>query len=746
MTLGGLGAVPRRAAEGAPNVLFIVFDDLGFAQLGCYGSEIASPSIDRLAAAGLRYNRFHVTPLCSPTRAALLTGRNHHAVGMGFLADLPLDQPGYCAHRPTEAGTLPRILTDAGYSTYAVGKWHLTPTGERSPAGPFTMWPLGWGFEQYYGFLQGDTNQWTPNLVRDNHYIDPPRSYEDGYHLSEDLADQAIRYLQDQHHACPDKPFFMYFALGAMHAPHHVGTEWVEPYHGRFDDGWDALRQRVFARQLADGLIPAGTVLTEHPDWVPQWDELTDDDRRLYARMHETYAGFLTHSDAQIGRVIDHLDRAGQLDNTIVVVLSDNGASAEGGVRGTSNEHRFTHHIEESTEANLRFVDDWGGPRTYSHYAWGWAWAGNTPFHLWKRYTWLGGTRSPLIVHWPRVIDDGGAVRDQMCHVVDLMPTVLSACGVEPPSTIDGLEQQRIDGASLTDSFGDARAPSPRDVQYFEMLGSRAIISGPWKATTNHVSKGVADEERLLIGSRDFDTDEWSLFRLDDDYSEAVDVAADHPDVLAGLIELWNVEAERNNVLPIKDSLMVFGSILPRAYPPASSATYRPGASPVRDDALPRLAFGGSVSVTVEASDDPSGVLCAIGDWNGGFAIYVDRGTPCAVINTGGDEAVARSSIALSAGRHDVTCRLDVVDGFAHLGLEIDGVEVGHARSPHSIPFTWQHGGTALRLGHDAGFPVTDDYECPATWNGGLESVTVMSNMVGAIPTAAEIQAALHAD
>ena len=404
--MSGAESTPRmpedpRPRAGAPNVVAIVLDDTGFGHLGSFGSDIATPHMDRLAAGGLRYNRFHVTALCSPTRASFLTGRNHHAVGMGFLTDIPMGYPGYTSRIPKSAATVARILRDSGYNTMAVGKWHLVPRFQRSAAGPFDLWPLGLGFEHYYGFLHGDANHWSPNLVEDNHHVEPPARPEDGYHLTEDLADRAIGYVLDQQQAAPGKPFFLYLALGAMHAPHHVAPEWVEPYRGSFDQGWDAWRDELFARQVAGGVVPEGTVLTPRPSWVQAWDDLDADERRMHARQQEVFAGFLTHTDAQIGRLLGFLDETGQLDNTIVVVFSDNGASAEGGRLGSVNEHRFTARIPESKADNLAALDEWGGFGTYNHYSWAWAWAGNTPMRLWKRYTWLGGTRTPLIVHWP---------------------------------------------------------------------------------------------------------------------------------------------------------------------------------------------------------------------------------------------------------------------------------------------------------------------------------------------------------
>ena len=740
-------ATPK-ARPGSPNVVVILLDDTGFAQLGAFGSDIATPHIDRLAAEGLRYNRFHVTALCSPTRASLLTGRNHHAVGVGFLVDLPLALPGYSARVPASAAPLPRIMRDAGYNTMAVGKWHLVPRGERSPAGPFDRWPLGYGFERYYGFLQGDTNQWAPNLVCDNHYLDPPATPAEGYHLSEDLADQAIRFVLDQKHSAPGKPFFLYWALGATHAPHHVAPEWVDPYHGQFDDGWDRWRERTFARQLASGVVPAGTILTERPPWVPAWDDLSPEARRMHARGQEVFAGFLTHTDAQIGRFLSCLDDIGQLDDTLVVLLSDNGASAEGGINGTINEHRFSARLPETVAANLAAYDDWGGFRSYNHYSWGWAWAGNTPLRLWKRYTWLGGTRTPLIIRWPRGIQSHGEVRRQFCHVVDLAPTVLDVCGVAKPDVVDGVRQDPFDGASIRPTFDDPSAPSPRSTQYFEMLGSRSIVHGGWKATTDHVSKGVADEEKLLVGSRDFATDRWALFRLDD-FSEAEDVSAEHPDVVHELTEVWTAEAERNHVLPMSDALTSrLEAVIPPAYPPGPRAVFRPG-PPVCDEALPFLGAGFRIEIDVEVTaGDAEGILCALGDWNGGFAIFVAESRLVFAFRPAGELALATSDDPLPQGAHLLAATCAPQAGGVELSLECDGALIGSATGPVAPSFTFQHGGTQLRIGSDRGFPVVDRYEPPFPWNGTIRQVVVTSAMA-VRPTgtyADEMTSSLHSD
>jgi arylsulfatase len=608
----------------------------------------------------------------------------------------------------------------------AVGKWHLVPSGERSNAGPFDRWPLGMGFERYYGFLQGDTNQWCPNLVRDNHYVDPPRTPEEGYHLSEDLAETAIRYVSDQKHAAPDRPFFLYFPLGAMHAPHHVAPEWVEPYRGRFDGGWERERATVFARQLEMGVVPEGTQLSARPSWVQEWDALSPDERRLYTRFQEVFAGFLTHTDAQIGRVLTFLADIGELDNTIVMLVSDNGTSAEGGLSGTFNEHRFSLALPETTEENLARLDELGGFRSYNHYPWGWAWAGNTPLRLWKRYTWLGGIRTPLIVHWPDGFSSRGEVRDQFVHAVDVMPTVLDACGVEAPITHDGVTQQPVDGASIRATFDDASAPDPRDVQYFEMLGSRSVFFRGWKATTDHVSKGVVDEERLLEGSRDFDTDSWSLFKLDEDFAEATDLAEDHPDVLRQLQDVWLMEAARNQVFPLVDGLVGrFDAVLPAPNPPGSRCVYRPAGGPVPDDSVPRLFGGFRLTAAVDAADAPEGVLCAFGDWTNGFAFYVRDGLLVFALNRAGDLRTVVGSTRVPPGRHELVCHYVLDDGVPAVTLLHDDDVVASVALDVPVPMFWQHGGTALCLGYDRGFPVCDDYQVPFPWNGTLHEVVV---------------------
>lgn len=702
-----------------PNVIVVLFDDLGFAQLGPYGSGISTPAIDELARTGARYNRFHVTAICSPSRASLLTGRNHHAVGVGFLVDMPLEDPGYTGKIPASAATLPRHLRDNGYSTFAVGKWHLAPSGERSASGPFGHWPLGQGFERFYGFLNGDANHYTPPLVADNHFIDQPTSPEDGYHFSEDMADQAIRLITDQQNNTPDRPFFLYLPFGAMHAPHQAPPEWIKPYEGAFDDGWEQWREDVFARQVADGIVPEGTTLPPRPEWIPAWDELSPTRRRGLARMQEVFAGFLSHADHQIGRVVEALRRLQIDDNTIILVLSDNGASGEGGLHGTFNEHRFSARVEEDPEELATLVDQWGGHDSYAHYAWGWAWAGNTPLQLWKRYTWLGGTRVPLIVNWPGHVERPELVRDQILHINDIAPTLLEATGTTPATVVDGVEQQRFDGASFLDSLADPDAASPRDLQYFEMLGSRSIIHRQWKATTNHVSRGVLDEERLVPGSRDLSQDRWALFDLSTDFSESHDLADEHPELVEELAALWQLEADVNNVLPIADSL---SRVARPTYDRTPHRRFLPGGTNVRDETLPPLfrGFRWLLDVTVP-EDGGSGVLLNLGDFNGGFAVWAEQGRLRFSLSRQGDPERIEADTALQPGRRTIVVDFDATSG--EISFTNDGSALGSGALGGPFPYVFQHGGAGLTLSHDTGFPVDRATGRATRWTGELHAV-----------------------
>jgi arylsulfatase len=716
-----------RPRAGAPNVVVIVLDDLGFAQLGCFGSNIATPNIDALAAGGVRYNRFHVTSLCSPTRACLMTGRNHHRVGMGFLTDVPLGYPGYTARIPADVPTLPRLLRDQGYNAFAVGKWHLAPRFEQSAAGPFDRWPLGLGFERYYGFVGPDTNHWTPKLALDNSFVEPPRRPEEGYHLTEDLTDRAIEMVLDQKHAAPDKPFFLYFATGAMHAPHHAPRPWIEQYAGRFDDGWEAWRKATFDRQVEAGVVPANTTLSERPPWVQDWAALGAAERRVYARMMEVFAGFLSHTDAQIGRLIDFLRGIDALDNTLVLLFSDNGTSAEGGPSGSRNELLFTHDMVDDIDDLIAHMDDLGGFRTYNHYPWGWAWAGNTPLRLWKRYSWLGGVRTPLIAHWPARFTNPGTVDDEFCHVTDLLPTICDAAGLAVPGGVDG-----------------AALGTGHPMQYFEMLGSRSMYLDGWKATTDHVGRQISIERELVEGSKDFETDRWELFNLTEDFAEAHDLADAHPEKVRQLEALWWAEAGRNQVLPLDDSFVArIGALERSPVMPRHRSSYRPGGNFVAEDLVPAL--GAGFDLIAEIAESGDGVLAAMGDWNSGWALYVLDGCPVVTFTLFNAPVRIASTTPLSRGAHEVRVSYRTEPGTAGgpVTVAIDGDVVAEGALSQHLPFRWQIGGGGLLIGRDTGFPVCDDYAPPFEFTGQLTAVHIDIPRLAPPPAAVEVATAL---
>ena len=723
-----------RPPSGAPNVVVIVLDDIGFAQLGCFGSPIATPSIDGLAAGGLRYNRFHVTSICSSTRAALLTGRNHHAVGVGMTMETPLGFPGYTGRIPASAATMARVLRDAGYSTLAVGKWHLCPRGEYSASGPMVRWPLGMGFERYYGFLGAETNQWAPELCRDNTLIDPPRAPRDGYHLSEDLVDEAIRMILDQHQATPDKPFFCYLAFGAAHAPHQVPPEWSDRYRGVFDGGWESLRSEVFERQKSEGVVPPGTRLTTRPQWIPDWSDLGADERRLFARYMEVFAGFVTHADAQIGRLLAALADLGALDETLLMVLSDNGASAEGSQTGTLNEPAAWLGQPEPLSEAIERIDDIGSFRAFNHYPFGWAWAGNTPLQLWKRYAWLGGVRTPLVVHWPGRTSQPGTVRSQFCHAVDLYPTVLEAAALTAPAMVDGVVQQPMDGASILATFGNPAAPAPRNTQYFEMHGSRGIYHDGWKATTDYVSP-LFNERSHITGSHDFDDDHWALFNLDDDFAEAVDISGEHAATVDALKDLWWAEAERNQVLPLFEGPKSLGAIHPSEFDQPGEAVYRPGTAPVYEGALPSMVGGFSAEAAIEVPPGPAvgGVICAIGDLNEGWAFYFLDGRPATCMVSFGLTTRVASESQLHPGVHKVSVHFRPArPGEENLEVFVDGERVAGAHHDAAAIFpAVSTAGGGLLIGRDRGLPVCDDYQPPFPFEGLLRQVSLRGGRPG---------------
>ena len=516
---------PPKAPDGAPSVVYIVLDDVGFSAMSSYGGPIDTPNIDRIAAEGVRYTQWHTTALCSPTRSCLLTGRNHTRNSMACITEAAGGYPNASGTIPPENGMLPEILGELGWNTYMVGKWHLCPTVEMNLASTRRNWPSGRGFERWYGFLGAETNQWFPDLVYDNHPVDPPRTPEQGYHLTEDLTDKALEFIKDAKAVAPDKPFFLYYAPGAAHAPHHVAKEWSDRFKGRFDMGYEAMREQTLARQKALGIVPQDTQLPplnplgtfetrKGPEGQPfppleytkPWDTLSADEKRLFARMAEVYAGFLAHADHQIGRLLDFLEATGQRDNTLVILVSDNGASGEGGPDGSVNESLLFNGIPDDLQTNLAKIDELGGPSTYNHYPNGWAMAFNTPFKMWKRYEFNGGTADPCIISWPGNKAAAGQIREQYHHAVDIVPTVLDLLGVEPPSRIKGHVQSHFDGVSMRTSLADASAPSTRKTQFYSMLGSRGIWHDGWKAITTHPT---------FSGWSHFGDDTWELYHTD---------------------------------------------------------------------------------------------------------------------------------------------------------------------------------------------------------------------------------------
>ncbi len=735
--------MPPRAKDGAPNVLFIILDDTGFGQIGCYGAPIETPNLDRLAANGLRYNNMHTTALCSPTRSCVLTGHNHHSNAMACITEGSMGYPGSNGNIPFENGFLSEILLQHGYNTFAVGKWHLTPPDQLSAAGPFDRWPLGRGFERYYGFLGADTHQYYPDLTYDNHHVSPPKKPEEGYHLTEDLADRAISFIADAKQVTPDKPFFMYFCPGATHAPHHVPKEWADKYKGKFDDGWEAYREKVFCRQKELGIIPKETELSRHDPDVKPWDECSAEEKKLYARMMEVYAGFLTHTDHHIGRLLDFLKSIGEFENTIIMVLSDNGASAEGGPTGSVNENLFFNNVPESLEENLKLIDKLGGPEVFNHYSWGWTWAGNTPFRRWKRETYRGGISDPFIVHWPKGIKAKGEIRTQYAHATDMTPTVLQALGVEPPTVIKGVTQSPMEGVSLAHTFDDADASSRHHTQYFEMLGHRSIYHDGWRAVcpwpgTSFTEAGMPFGAPMYAETlTELDAKHWELYHVTEDFAENHNLADKEPGKLTEMIAQWYVEAGKYNVLPI-DSRGIIRVLVerPLVAPERKKYVYYPDTQPVPTFAGVRvLNRPHSITADVEIpKGGAEGVLLCHGDNEGGYVVFVKNRKLHYAHNY-----VARviyhveSNDGVPEGRHQLryvfepTGEPDLAGGKGAPGrgtLYIDGKPAGQLDMPFTTPFSMGLSG-GVSVGALPGAPITPELTAPFAFTGTIHSVTV---------------------
>jgi arylsulfatase A-like enzyme len=733
---------PLRAEAGSPNVLFIVLDDTGFGQLGCYGSPIATPNFDALAAGGLLYTNMHTTALCSPSRSCIITGRNHHANATAGINEIATGYPGYNGSIPFENGFLSEMLLAHGYSTYMVGKYHLLPSEFESGAGPFDRWPLGRGFERFYGFLGGDTSQWTPELVYDNHQVEPPRPPEEGYHLTEDLVDKAVEFIADAKQVAPHKPFYLHFCTGAMHAPHHVAKEWADRYAGQFDDGWDAYRERVVARQKELGVMPADAELSRHDPDVPDWDSLPPQARRLAARMMEVFAGFLSHTDHHLGRLLDFLKETGEFDNTLIMVVSDNGASAEGGPTGTTNELQFFNNAPEPLEESLAKIDELGGPTTFNHYPWGWTWAGNTPFRRWKRETYRGGVSDPFLVHWPSGIAARGEVRTQYAHIIDMVPTVLDALSLDPPATVRGVTQSPIHGVSFTRTFDSASAPTRHRTQYFEMLGNRAIDHDGWRAVCPWPGPSFAEAGKpfgvpiTAADLTDLDARHWELYHVTEDPAENDNLAEQHRDKLIELIAMWYVEAGKYNVLPIDGSgAQRLLTERPQVAEPRTQYIYRPGTQTQPFWVGPRV-LNRPHSITADAEipeGGAEGVLLCQGSAVGGWSFYVkDNRLRYAHNYVGRATYQVSAPDPLPAGRHQLrfefepTGQPDIAQGKGSPGraqLYLDGRLIAQNEFPVTTPMVLNPGG--LTCGANPGSPVTTDYPAPFLFTGTLHTVTV---------------------
>ena len=705
--------LPPQAPKGAPNVIYLVLDDVGYAQLGCYGSEIQTPNLDRVAAGGLRYSNFHTTSLCSPSRACLLTGHNHHSNHLGVVSEAATGYPGYDGRMPRSQATIAEILKQTGYSTFYIGKWHQAPPDETSDSGPYDRWPLGMGFERFYGFLGGETNQWFPDLVYDNHHVERPN--RTGYHLTEDLTDRAIQFIGEQKQVTPDKPFFLNLAYGAGHAPHHVAKKYIEMYRGKFDKGWDKVREETLARQKQMGIVPANTQLAPRNSDVKAWTELSNDQRRLYARMEEVYAGFLTHCDENIGRLLAFLEERSLMENTLLVVVSDNGASQEGRETGTFNESLYFNQIPENVEMDMKLIDELGGPMTYPHYPLGWAMAGNTPFKRYKQETHAGGITDPLIIHWPKTIKDKGGIRSQYHHMIDITPTVLEMIGLHQPPVVNGVDQRPMDGLSLAYTFSDAKAASRHETQYYEMLGHRAIYYKGWEAVTMHAR------------GEDFDKDPWELYNVTEDFSESNDVAAQNPGKLREMIERWWSEAGKYNVLPLDDRGIIRSLEQPGLNRPRTVVTYYPGmASVPRANMLNFRSRAYSITADVEIPPDGAeGVLVALGGRFGGFSFFMQNNRLSYAYNwVGLERYTVTSTEPVPAG--SVRLRLEFTGrpGSGIAALYINDKRVGEGRVAHLVPITFGLS-EGLTVGRDPSTPVTESYQSPFEFTGKIKKVVM---------------------
>ncbi|MGB5380740.1 MAG: arylsulfatase [Acidimicrobiia bacterium] len=729
-----------KAPEGAPNVLMIVWDDVGYGAMDVFGGPIETPTMRRIADSGLRYSNFHTTALCSPTRSSMLTGRNATSNNMACITEAAAGFPGFSGRIPFENGFISEVLGEQGWNTYAIGKWHLTPGDEVDMSSWRARWPLGRGFERFYGFLGGETNQWYPDLVYDNHTIDPPATPEEGYHLSADLSEKAIRFVRDAKAIAPEKPWFMYFCPGAGHAPHHVFKEWADRYKGAFDQGYEAIRSDILSRQKEMGLLPENAELSPiNPhgeptditgpegqpwpqlDFVRPWDSLDDDEKTLFTRMAEVFAGFISYTDHEIGNFIDYLEESEQLDNTIIVVVSDNGSSAEGGPSGSFNENKFFNNIPDTVEENLKHLDELGGTKSYNHYNTGWAWAFDTPFPYWKRFAgYEGGTADACIVAWPKGIAARGEVREQYLHAVDVVPTLYDLLGVTPPPVLKGYTQSEIEGESFAASITDPSAPE-RESQFYSMLGQRALYHQGWLANTLHPP---------LSGWSGFDQDEWELYHLAEDRTQSHNVAAEHPDRLEQMKGLWFYNAGVYSGLPLDDrsAMEILTSDRPQPSPPRNRYIYYPDTADIPESVavnIRRRSYTIAAGAVLD-STEAAGVLFAHGGFPGGHALYLKDGKLHYVYNWLGENIqTVTSTRNIEAGRHLLVAEFDktgddpkTASAIGTLTLFIDTDPVASSEimtQPGNFALT----GDGLCVGRDSLSAVSPDYESPFAFTGG---------------------------
>lgn len=723
---------PVEAPADAPNVLIVILDDVGFGHAGTFGGAVSTPTMDRLAEDGLRFTQFHTTALCSPTRAALLTGRNHHSVGTGVVIEMGTGFPGYTGIVPNTTAALPEILRQNGYSTAAFGKWHNTPDTEISPAGPFDRWPTGrtWGFEYFYGFMNGETHQYYPVLYRNITPVAQPKSPADGYHLTADLADEAIGWLNRVNGTNPAKPWLLYFATGAVHAPHHAPQPYIEKYHGTFDAGWDVYRDETFARQKQMGIIPQTARLTPRPSEIPAWDDQPEDAKRVYRRLMENYSGFLDHTDEQVGRLISALETSGEMDNTLIFyIVGDNGASAEGGLEGTISELASINGIQLGLPEIKAKFDEIGGPRTDPHVPVGWAWAANTPFQWAKQVaSHFGGTRNGLIVQWPKGFQDRNGIRTQFHHVIDIAPTVLEAAGIPEPRNVNGVEQKPIEGVSMLYTFDDETAESRRTVQYFEMFGNRGVYKDGWMASARH---GRLPWE-TAASTPNFSADVWELYNIDNDFTQADNLAVQEPEKLQELQDAFLVEADKYDVLPLDDRLAARFDMTLRPNPMAGMTkfTYGPGVTGIGEGAFPnthRVPF--SITVDVDVSETlGDGVLAAIGGVISGWSLYVKDGKPVFYYNLFDvAHTKVQSAEALVPGKTKIQVEFTPVDAnagsAADVRMLVNDKEVAKGRVSATVPF--RYGVEPFDIGMDTVSAVSDEYSPPFPFQGGINAVTI---------------------